>query len=119
MPKVEVKDCSFYIMQAKFKIPPPKKKIWIGPLYQKDKAPRKIYREIWSLNLLPTEKIEKRFYIIKEVNNMSNNILLKTFCNYLEKLLCYLAKTIQLMFAAYIKRTYNKKVHQFLHCKKN
>jgi hypothetical protein len=66
MPKVEVKDCSFYIMQAKFKIPPPKKKIWIGPLYQKDKAPRKIYREIWSLNLLPTEKIEKRFYIPSE-----------------------------------------------------
>jgi hypothetical protein len=45
---------------------PPQKKIGIGPLYQKDKATRKIYREIWTLNLLPTEKIEKRFYIPSE-----------------------------------------------------
>jgi hypothetical protein len=76
MPQVEVKGCSFHITQAMFKN---LKKIGMGPMYQKDKATREICREILSLNLMPFEKIEKRFnFIVEKVSKMSNNILLKT-----------------------------------------
>jgi hypothetical protein len=79
---VEVKGCSFHITQAMFKH---LKKIGMGPIYQKDKATRKVCREILSLNLLPAEKIAKRFnVIVEEVRKMRNNVLLKSFCNYIE-----------------------------------
>jgi len=56
------------------------------PMYQKDKATSKICRQILSLNLLPAEKIEKRLNVIaEEVNRMSNSMLLKTSCNYIER----------------------------------
>jgi hypothetical protein len=37
------------------------KKLGLGPDYQRDKTTRKICRQIMSLNLLPADKIEKRF----------------------------------------------------------
>ncbi len=38
-----------------------------------------------SLNLLPAEKIRKRFYVIVEEVGRMDNALLKSFCNYVER----------------------------------
>ena len=59
---VVVMGCSFHINQAMFKN---LKKIGLGPLYQERKAIRSICRQILSLNLLPHDKIVKRFEAIE------------------------------------------------------
>jgi len=82
-PTVEVKGCSFHLTQAMFKN---LKKLGLGPDYQQNKATRKICREIMSLNLLPADKIEKRFKAIEiEVGGMRENCLLRKFCDYVDR----------------------------------
>jgi hypothetical protein len=74
--QAEVKGCGFLLNQAMFKN---MKKKRLGPIYNSDKATRTIcrliiimikknylfFRKLMSLNLLPAEKISKRFYLIR------------------------------------------------------
>lgn len=83
LPQVEIKGCSFHLNQAMYRHI---KKIGLGPQYRKNQQTRTLCRELLSLNLLPAEKIEKRFNaIVDEVSNMRENALLKNFCNYIER----------------------------------
>ena len=49
-----MKGCSFHFTQATYRH---LKKIGMGPQYKKNKATRKVCRELLSLNLLPHGKI--------------------------------------------------------------
>jgi hypothetical protein len=58
----------------------------LGPIYRDEKQARIICREIICLNLMPAEKVTKRFYsIVKEIDRLAaqtDNQLLKKFSNY-------------------------------------
>ena len=83
LPEVKIKGCGFHLNQAMFKNI---KKIGLGPQYIRDKQCRQMCRQIMSLNLLPKNKIVKRFQgIVEEVNKMENNAKLKDFCSYVDR----------------------------------
>jgi hypothetical protein len=83
LPEVKIKGCGFHLNQAMFQNI---KKIGLGPQYIRDKQCRQICRQIMSLNLLPKDKIEKRFRgIVEEVNKMENNAKMKDFCSYVDR----------------------------------
>jgi hypothetical protein len=79
LPNVLVMGCSFHINQAMFKN---LKKLGLGPLYQDRKDVRTICRQILSLNLLPHNKIEKRFKDIEEKVAIIKEDKLTDFCSY-------------------------------------
>ncbi len=78
MPRIKLMGCNFHICQAKFRY---LQKIGMGPLYRKDNNTRTVCRQLLSLNLLPAEKISKRFY---DIMSKASGLMM-VFCVYIEK----------------------------------
>ena len=82
LPHVKLMGCRFHIAQAKFR---KLKELGLGPLYKTDIRVKTYCRQLLSLNLLPAEKIRKRFADIKEqVQKLPDMTLLNEFCLYVE-----------------------------------
>lgn len=62
---------SIHIAQAKFKH---LKELGLGPSYRTDSRVKTCCRQLLSLNLLPAEKIRKRFDKIKEQIEMEEDL---------------------------------------------
>ncbi len=83
MPLVNMKGCGFHLCQALYKN---LKEIGMSSQYRQCEKTRELCRQLLSLNLLPSERIEKRFRaIVAEVEKLEEKKLLQCFCAYVER----------------------------------
>jgi hypothetical protein len=83
MPLVNMKDYGFLLCQALYKN---LKEIGMLSQYRLCKKTREICRQLLSLNLLPSERIEKLFRaIVAEVEKLEENAIQKRFCAYVDR----------------------------------
>ena len=83
LPLVNMKVCGFHLCQVLYKN---LKEIGMSSQYWQCEKTREICRQLLRLNLLPSERIEKRFCaIIAEVEKLEEKKLLKRFCAYVER----------------------------------